>query len=119
MAAALEALASVSADGRRVAVLGEMLELGEHSDDEHTTVGRLAAGAGVDLLVVVGSGASPLADAARASGLVDVIEAPDAPGALAALAGRVGAGDAVLVKGSRAVGLDAVVRGLTGAEVTS
>ena len=46
-----------------------------------------------------------------------MIEAPDAADALAALSGRVGAGDAVLVKGSRAVGLDVVVRGLTGTEV--
>src|SRR6476659_6694974 len=115
MAAALEALASIRVDGRRVAVLGEMRELGVHSDDEHAAVGRVAADAGVDLLVVVGSSASPLADAARASGVDDVIETPDAPGALAALAGRVGRGDAVLVKGSNAVGLDAVVRGLTGA----
>ena len=113
MAAALEALASVGADGRRVAVLGEMLELGAESDEQHATVGRLAADAGVDLLVVVGRAASPLATAARAHGLADVIEAPDASAALEVLAGRVGAADAVLVRGSRAVGLDLVVRGLT------
>ncbi len=61
MAAALQALASVRADGRRIAVLGEMRELGSQSDEEHATVGRLAADAHLDLLVVVGSGASPLA----------------------------------------------------------
>ena len=49
-----------------------------------------------------------------------MIEAPDAPGALEpCVAGRVGRGDAVLVKGSHAVGLDAVVRGLADAEVAS
>jgi UDP-N-acetylmuramoyl-tripeptide--D-alanyl-D-alanine ligase len=117
MAAALEALASVRADGRRFAVLGEMRELGAQSDEQHAMVGRLAADARVDLLVVVGTGASPLAAAARARGLVDVIEAADATAALEVVAGRVGAGDAVLVKGSRAVGLDLVVRGLTRAEV--
>ena len=62
-----QALASVGADGRRIAVLGEMRELGAQSDEEHAIVGRLAADAGLDLLVVVGSGASPLADAARAT----------------------------------------------------
>ncbi len=113
MAAALRALASVRADGRRVAVLGEMRELGSQSDVEHAMVGRLAAEADLDLLVVVGTGASPLAAAARARGLVDVIETPDALTALEALGSRVGVGDAVLVKGSRAVGLDLVVRGLT------
>ncbi len=120
MAAALEALASVSADGHRVAVLGEMLELGAHSDEEHATVGRLAAGAGVDLLVVVGSGASPLAVAARASGLADVIEAPDAP--RRARRARPAAWVRATRCWSRAAapsGSTLVVRGLAGAEVTS
>ena len=47
------------------------------------------------------------------AGLVDVVETQDAPAALEALQGQVGAGDAVLVKGSLAVGLDVVVRALT------
>jgi UDP-N-acetylmuramoyl-tripeptide--D-alanyl-D-alanine ligase len=119
MAAALEALASVTVDGRRVAVLGEMLELGAQSDDLHAAVGGLAADAGVDFLVAVGSGAAPLAAAAREHGLAEVIEAPDASAALEVVAGRVGAADAVLVKGSRAVGLDLVVRGLTSAEAAT
>jgi UDP-N-acetylmuramoyl-tripeptide--D-alanyl-D-alanine ligase len=117
MAAALEALATLSADGRRVAVLGEMRELGAESDEQHALVGRLAADTGLALLIVVGSDASPLALAAREHGVVDVIEVPDASAALEALAGRVDAADVVLVKGSRAVGLDLVVRGLTSAEV--
>jgi UDP-N-acetylmuramoyl-tripeptide--D-alanyl-D-alanine ligase len=117
MAAGLVALASVSVDGQRVAVLGEMLELGAESDEQHARVGRLAADAGLALLIVVGRGASPLAAAARERGLAHVIEARDASAALEAVAGRLGAADAVLVKGSRAVGLDLVVRGLTRGEV--
>jgi UDP-N-acetylmuramoyl-tripeptide--D-alanyl-D-alanine ligase len=113
MAAAVQALRCVHADGRRVAVLGEMRELGSQSDEEHALLGRLAADADLDLLVVVGPGASPLAAAARERGLADVIETRDAAAALEALQSRVGVGDAVLVKGSRAVGLDLVVRGLT------
>ncbi len=113
MAAAIAALARVHADGRRVAVLGEMRELGAQSDEEHAQLGRLAAEASVDLLVVVGADATPLAAAARERGIVDVLEAPDAATALHLLQGRVGATDAVLVKGSRAVGLELVVRGLT------
>jgi UDP-N-acetylmuramoyl-tripeptide--D-alanyl-D-alanine ligase len=113
MAAALQALASVRAEGRRIAVLGEMRELGSQSDEEHATVGRLAADAHLDLLVVVGTGASPLAAAARERGLFEVIETPDAASALDALQIEVGVGDAVLVKGSRAVGLEVVARALT------
>ena len=83
------------------------------------SVGRLAADAHLDLLVVVGTGASPLAAAARERGLVDVIETADAAAALEAMQRRVGVGDAVLVKGSRAVGLDLVVRALTAPEPRS
>ncbi|MEX1008207.1 MAG: UDP-N-acetylmuramoyl-tripeptide--D-alanyl-D-alanine ligase [Acidimicrobiia bacterium] len=113
MAAALRALASMRVAGKRVAVLGEMRELGAQSNDEHAQLGRLAAEESVDLLVVVGTGATTLATAARERGLVDVIETPDAATALEELHERVGATDAVLVKGSRAVGLELVVRGLT------
>jgi UDP-N-acetylmuramoyl-tripeptide--D-alanyl-D-alanine ligase len=112
MTAAVNALASASVKGRRIAVLGEMLELGAHADEEHARIGRLAADSRVDLLVVVGPDASPLAIAAIERG-VDVVEVPDATTAFEALRDRVDADDAVLVKGSRAVGLDRVVRALT------
>ena len=53
MAAALHSLASVTDARRRVAVLGEMFELGDHADEEHAAVGQLAANSGVDVLVAV------------------------------------------------------------------
>ena len=90
-----------------------MRELGGLSDDEHAQLGRLVAAESVDLLVVVGSDATPLAVAAREGGIADVIETTDAESAFDVLRDRVGATDAVLVKGSRAVGLELVVRGLT------
>jgi UDP-N-acetylmuramoyl-tripeptide--D-alanyl-D-alanine ligase len=113
MRAALRALTALRVAGKRVAVLGAMRELGVLSDDEHAQLGRLVAEESVDLLVVVGSDATPLAVAARDGGIADVIETADAETALDVLRDRVGATDAVLVKGSRAVGLDLVVRGLT------
>ena len=113
MAAALEALARVEVPGRRVAVLGEMLELGDLSAPEHAALGDLVGAAAVDALVAVGPEAAPLAEHARAAG-VAVTEVPDAATALDAIAGFVHGGDAVLVKGSRAVGLELVAIALRG-----
>ena len=112
-AAAVGALAQVSTPGRRIAVLGEMLELGEHSEAEHVAIGRLVAERGIDVLVAVGPQAAPAAAAARAGG-VEVHEVADAAAAGAVVEPMVHGRDVVLVKGSRAVGLDAVARELTG-----
>ena len=91
-AAALRALAALPAE-RRVAVLGPMLELGEHSAREHRRMAELARDLGIDRLITVG---------APAYGGEDVAE----PAEAARLVGLVGRGDAVLVKGSRAAGLE-------------
>jgi UDP-N-acetylmuramoyl-tripeptide--D-alanyl-D-alanine ligase len=110
--AAVGALAHVATTGRRIAVLGEMLELGDHSEAEHADLGRLVAERGIDVLVVVGAEAAPTGAAARAGG-VEVYEATDAAAAATLVAGLVHDRDVVLVKGSRAVGLEAVARALT------
>jgi UDP-N-acetylmuramoyl-tripeptide--D-alanyl-D-alanine ligase len=95
--------------GRRVAVLGEMLELGEASPAFHREVGR-KAGAAADVVVAVGGqNAVELAHAANGSEAHVVATAPEA---LELLRGLLRPGDIVLVKGSRAVGLDLVVDGL-------
>jgi UDP-N-acetylmuramoyl-tripeptide--D-alanyl-D-alanine ligase len=110
----LELLAVVP--GRRVAVLGEMYELGELTDTAHRDAGRLAASA-CDLLLAVGSGpARLLADAARAAGLESVELVVDADQAVEMLRRRLQPGDVVLVKGSRGVALDRTVAGLVGEE---
>jgi UDP-N-acetylmuramoyl-tripeptide--D-alanyl-D-alanine ligase len=116
MAAALEALARVDVPGRRLAVLGEMRELGELSAPEHAALGDLVGAAAIDALVAVGAEAAPLAEHARASG-VAVTEVPDASSALEAVTGFVHRGDAVLVKGSRAVGLELVATALRGTPI--
>jgi UDP-N-acetylmuramoyl-tripeptide--D-alanyl-D-alanine ligase len=116
MAAALEALARVDVPGRRVAVLGEMRELGPLSAPEHAALGALVGATAVDALVAVGPETAPLAEQARAAG-VAVTEVPDAATALDAVTGYVHGGDAVLVKGSRAVGLELVATALRGTAV--
>jgi UDP-N-acetylmuramoyl-tripeptide--D-alanyl-D-alanine ligase len=109
MAAALDALAGLGAEGRRFAVLGAMAELGPHSAAEHQRLGKLVAAAGVELLVAVG--APELADGARAAG-AEVVEVATPDAAVAALAPRLRAGDAVLVKASRVAGLERVATAL-------
>lgn len=110
--AALDLLAGLP--GRRGAVLGEMLELGEATDEGHREVGE-TAGRTLDWLMVVGSGAAGIAEGAAAAGLDPsaILRVRDADAALAALPPRLRDGDVVLVKASRGVGLDAVVDGLT------
>lgn len=105
--AALEALAAVEVPGGRWAVLGHMAELGAHAAGAHRDVGELAASLGLDGLVAIGDQAAAIADAAEAAGFPGVTaRCPDADSALAWLAGRVGGRDAVLVKASRAMGLE-------------
>jgi UDP-N-acetylmuramoyl-tripeptide--D-alanyl-D-alanine ligase len=109
--AALELLTGLP--GRRGAVLGEMLELGEASDEGHWVVGEAAART-VDWLVVVGAGARAIADGAAVAGLedADIIRVPDVEAALAAIPPRLRDGDVVLVKASRGIALERVVDGL-------
>jgi UDP-N-acetylmuramoyl-tripeptide--D-alanyl-D-alanine ligase len=108
MAAALDLLASLP--GRRVAVLGEMLELGDMSDEAHTKIGGHAARA-AQLLVAVGPFASLYAAGARAAGMdaAAIVETADREQALAQLARRLRTGDIVLVKASRGAELDRLV----------
>jgi UDP-N-acetylmuramoyl-tripeptide--D-alanyl-D-alanine ligase len=109
--AALDLLAGLP--GRRVAVLGEMLELGKGSATGHREVGTAAA-ATCDLLVVVGAGAHEIATGARAAGLAPsrVLEARDREAALDLLRVRLRDGDVVLVKASRGVELDLLIDAL-------
>jgi UDP-N-acetylmuramoyl-tripeptide--D-alanyl-D-alanine ligase len=109
--AALDLLAGLP--GRRVAVLGEMLELGRGTASGHREVGTAAA-ATCDLLVVVGAAARLIAVAARDAGLDPsrVIEVRDRDAALDLLAKRLQPGDVVLVKASRGVELERLVGGL-------
>jgi UDP-N-acetylmuramoyl-tripeptide--D-alanyl-D-alanine ligase len=111
VSAALELLGGLP--GRRVAVLGEMLELGEGHFAGHLDVGEAAAGV-ADLLVVVGDEAIAIADGARDAGLdpAKVLFVRDRDAALDTLRPRLRDGDVVLVKASRGIALDLLVDAL-------
>lgn len=108
MRAALRALAVMAgADRRSVAVLGEMLELGEDSAAAHSELGRLAVQLDIDRLVVVGEGASKIGEGAGAAGAreADVVRVGSVEEAAELLAADLRAGDIVLVKSSHGSGL--------------
>jgi len=111
MKAALNAQLHCPCRGRRVAVLGDMLELGAESESWHRQVGDDAAQAGVQLLVTVGKQARFMAEAAWAAGLgADAVVACETiRQASAVLRERVRPGDCVLVKASRGMKLESLV----------
>jgi len=109
---ALETVRVSTGSARKVAILGEMLELGSHSNQLHAACGRTAARAGLDLLIAVGGDpARALAEAAQAAGMpstaVAYVRTSDEAADLAGQ--RVRPGDLVLVKGSRGIRTDVVV----------
>jgi UDP-N-acetylmuramoyl-tripeptide--D-alanyl-D-alanine ligase len=103
MRAALDHLGTLAGE-RRIAVLGEMAELGPDASDFHREIGAHARGAGVDLLVGVG-------EPARDYDPDELVGAPEEAAEL--LAAQLEAGDVVLVKGSRSAGLEAVAEALS------
>ncbi len=111
MIAALNLLAEL--DGRKVAVLGDMLELGGFEETGHRMVGARAADV-ADFLVVVGEKARWIAEEAHSQGLssAQIAHFATAADALTFLNDKIGSGDVVLVKGSRAFKLDEIVLAL-------
>jgi UDP-N-acetylmuramoyl-tripeptide--D-alanyl-D-alanine ligase len=108
MRAALDELAMEEPAGRRVAVLGDMLELGPGERSHHEQIGAYAAASGVDLLIAVG----PRSAAALDTYGGDAHAVRDAAAAAALAVELVGPGDVVLVKASRGVGLEVVAEAL-------
>ncbi|MFZ5592189.1 MAG: UDP-N-acetylmuramoyl-tripeptide--D-alanyl-D-alanine ligase [Bacillota bacterium] len=111
MRAALEALPLYGQGRRRVAVLGDMLELGQYSAPAHREMGRLAAGCGLDLLVAVGEAAADLARAAVQAGMpaTRVVHFTSFDTAAPQLPVLLRPGDCVLLKGSRGMRLERVL----------
>ncbi|MBA2698326.1 MAG: UDP-N-acetylmuramoyl-tripeptide--D-alanyl-D-alanine ligase [Nocardioidaceae bacterium] len=120
MQAAVETLAEIGrrrgGPSRTFAVLGEMLELGPESVAAHVAVGRLAGRLGVSQLIVVGEGARAISVGAEQTGAgqQQPVLVGDVAEAIAYVQGAVQGGDVVLVKASRAVGLERVALALLG-----
>ena len=112
MRAALADLAARS--GRRVAVLGDMMELGEDEASYHRQVGELAAELGIDLLIAVGERAGGYADGADG---VRTLRFATVDEAVAAVPAELLPGDAVLLKGSRSMELERVAAAIRSGEV--
>ena len=114
--ASVRVLASLREHPRRALVLGDMHELGPRSAELHAAVGEQVAAAGIELFVTVGSRARAAAEGALDRGMdaSSVLAAPDLDTAQQALEGRVSDGDVLLIKGSRAAGLEALVDRLEG-----
>jgi UDP-N-acetylmuramoyl-tripeptide--D-alanyl-D-alanine ligase len=111
MAAALEHLGERCGGSRRVAVLGDMAELGPGAPAYHRDIGAAAAKAGVDVLVAVGPLARNYVQGAR--GVPLTRWAPTVEQGLAVLRSVLRPGDCVLVKGSRAMGLEVIGEAVT------
>ena len=118
---ALEDFATLPTAGRRIAVLGDMLEMGDWTDQVHRDAGGKAAEIKVDLLLAVGTCAALMAEGATGNGMIqERIHAFDtAEEAASWLAPRLQDGDTVLVKGSRAIHLERVAQAVTTAPVGS
>ena len=115
MLAALQTLMDLPCKGRRIAVLGDMAELGAHSEAAHEEVGRCAAKLGVGQLIAVGKMAAVLARGAKAAGLNRVLEFSDVESAVPGLKNFVKAGDLVLLKASRSTRLERIAEALRSA----
>ncbi|MDR3457641.1 MAG: UDP-N-acetylmuramoyl-tripeptide--D-alanyl-D-alanine ligase [Verrucomicrobiae bacterium] len=108
MRAALETLCGLPLQGRRVAVLGDMAELGAHGEAAHAEIGRLAAELKIGQLFTVGKNSVATAQAARAAGLTRVIEFMDVEAAVKAVKNFLKPGDVVLLKASRSSRLERI-----------
>jgi len=115
MRAALDALVDIPAEGRRIAVLGDMAELGSLTELAHFRMGEYVAERGLDHLVTVGERARRIAEGAVAAGMEPSVVRPCASPdeASEVLDDLLAPGDVVLVKASRVMGLERVVDGIT------
>jgi UDP-N-acetylmuramoyl-tripeptide--D-alanyl-D-alanine ligase len=109
MKAALRTLIELEADGRRIAVLGEMGELGQESERGHREVGEAAAKFAVDELIAVGAPGATMAKAAQTAGLEKSVAVDSPQAAAEMLSKNAGLGDLILVKGSRSARMERVL----------
>jgi UDP-N-acetylmuramoyl-tripeptide--D-alanyl-D-alanine ligase len=118
MEAALETVAELKGNGRAIAVLGDMLELGDFSEEAHIELGKKVQELSIDLLFTLGQWSSIVAESAirhgtepgRTRGMESHQEA------ISILKQVIREGDWILVKGSRGMAMEKIVEGLTGRE---
>lgn len=114
MRAALETLAMVANGRRTVAILGDMRELGDWSEEAHRFVGTTAAECGIELIMTVGKASRWTAVSAAVHSGSTVISFPDTTMAADETGQLLQPGDVVLVKGSRAMAMERIVDALIG-----
>lgn len=115
LASVLDTLRLSESTGRKVLIIGDMLELGAMEVALHREAGRRAAAAGVKMLVAVGPLSREAAEAARRAGVPEVHHHPDSGRAAESVGEFLRAGDLIVVKGSRAMRMERVVQSLTAA----
>ena len=108
MSAAIRSLDTLTA-GRKIAVLGGMLELGDWAQDEHEKIGRDIALSGIDILIAMGDLAGYIASAAREGGMEQVYTAATHDECAARLKAVLQPGDTVLLKGSRGFAMEKIL----------
>ena len=109
MKAALETLREMPCTGRKVAVLGDMAELGDQSLNAHQEVGRMTAECGVDYLFAIGTMADCVVEASRSGGLKNAFSHSDQASVSRALKEFLKPGDMLLLKASRSARLERLV----------
>ncbi len=110
MKSALEVISSVECDGKRIAVLGDMLELGSLSSDMHTDVGKLAAESNIDMLLCYGELSENIIKGAKQNGLFDALHFSDKDKLADYIRKSVKKGDAIIFKASRGMRLEEVIK---------
>jgi len=115
MQSALKTLLELPATGRRVAILGDMRELGDSSDRLHQEMGQFVAACDLDLVICVGEKSALILHEAVAGGFskTKTIHFPDTPTAAANISHNIHSGDLVLLKGSRYMGLETLTPALS------
>lgn len=114
MEAAMKTLGSLECEGRRIAVLSDMLELGAVEAQAHLDAGRAAAMAGIDLLLCTGERARGFVEGAQAAGLSDAVHFADKDALYQFLRANVRRGDALWFKASRGMKLESVIERIYG-----
>jgi UDP-N-acetylmuramoyl-tripeptide--D-alanyl-D-alanine ligase len=109
---ALQTLGNMKLDGNRIAVLGDMLELGKESGYLHKQIGAMVPEMNFDMLLAVGEQAKMYVEGAKSRGMKSVYHFDTVPEVVAFLSETVAEGDVLLVKGSRGMHMEQVVDAL-------